>query len=264
MLPDFGWSELLVIAIVLIVIVGPKDLPKMLRTFGKTTSSLRKMAGDFRRQFDDALKEAELDDVRQIANDLKGLDPRRQIKDTLSPLGKVGQDISGELKKAASEIKKSDKPNSDKSEAGKTKTDTTKPAVTADSTKAVGATSELADDLKPAAKAGTTGKTTKKPATQSKPTAKSASTRKTAAAKAPASKSASPSNAASTKTAAGTSAAKPKTSAARPKAAASNKSAASKTSAVASKSRTSTGQTKPAAKPRAATKTTKTAAKDQS
>ena len=103
MLPDFGWSELLVIAIVLIVIVGPKDLPKMLRTFGKTTSSLRKMAGEFRRQFDDALKEAELDDVRQIANDLKGLDPRRQIKDTLSPLGKVGQDISGELKKAASE-----------------------------------------------------------------------------------------------------------------------------------------------------------------
>jgi sec-independent protein translocase protein TatB len=69
-----------------------------LRTFGKTTSSLRKMAGDFRRQFDEALKEAELDDVREIANDLKGLDPRSQIKDALNPLGKIGEDISAELK----------------------------------------------------------------------------------------------------------------------------------------------------------------------
>lgn len=244
MLPDFGWSELLVIAIVLIVIVGPKDLPKMLRTFGKTTSSLRKMAGDFRRQFDDALKEAELDDVRQIASDLKGLDPRRQIKDTLSPLGKVGQDISSELKKAASDIEKSDKPKSDKAETEKAKTDTTKPSVTADSAKAIEAASSWADDLKPAAKSKATGKTTRKPAAKpkaaTKPAAKSASTTKNAAAKAPTSKTAS------------TRAAATKTAAAKPK------------STAATKSRTSTGQTKAAAKPKAATKTTKTAAKDQS
>ena len=245
MLPDFGWSELLVIAIVLIVIVGPKDLPKMLRTFGKTTSSLRKMAGDFRRQFDDALKEAELDDVRQIASDLKGLDPRRQIKDTLNPLGKVGQDISGELKKAASDIEKSDKPKSDKSDAGKAKSDTTKPSVTADSAKAIEAASSWADDLKPAAKPKATGKTTRKPAaakpkTASKPAAKAASVRKTAAAKAAATKAAST------------------------KAPASRTAAAKSKSTAAPKSRTSTAQTKAAAKPKAATKTTKTAAKDQS
>lgn len=107
---DLGWSELLVVAVVLIVVVGPKDLPKMLRTFGKTTASLRKMAGDFRRQLDDALKESELDDVRKIAGDLKGLDPRQQIRESLSPLGKVGQDINKELRKAASEIEKKDKP----------------------------------------------------------------------------------------------------------------------------------------------------------
>ena len=110
MLPDFGWSELLVIAIVLIVVVGPKDLPKMLRSFGKTTSNLRKMAGDFRRQLDDALKEAELGDVTQVAKDLKGLDPRSQIRESLSPLGKIGQDINKELKKAASEAEKSATP----------------------------------------------------------------------------------------------------------------------------------------------------------
>jgi sec-independent protein translocase protein TatB len=47
---DVGWSEMLVIAVVLIVVVGPKDLPRMLRQFGRTTSKLRAMAGDFRRQ----------------------------------------------------------------------------------------------------------------------------------------------------------------------------------------------------------------------
>ena len=51
---EVGWTEMLVIAIVLIVVVGPKDLPRMLRTFGKTTAKLRAMAGDFRKQFDEA------------------------------------------------------------------------------------------------------------------------------------------------------------------------------------------------------------------
>ena len=111
-MPDFGWTELLVIAIVLIVVVGPKDLPKMLRAFGKTTSNLRKMAGDFRKQFDDALKEAELDDVRNIARDLKGLDPRNEIKETLRPLGKIGEDLNADLKKAAADVEKTDKPKS--------------------------------------------------------------------------------------------------------------------------------------------------------
>ncbi|MEZ5872131.1 MAG: Sec-independent protein translocase protein TatB [Nitratireductor sp.] len=65
---DVGWTELVVIAMVAILVVGPKDLPGMLRTFGKTVSQLRRMAGDFQKQFDDALKEAELDDVKKIAS----------------------------------------------------------------------------------------------------------------------------------------------------------------------------------------------------
>ena len=61
---DIGWTEMLVIAVVMIVVVGPKDLPRMLRTFGKTTAKLRAMAGDFQKQFNEALKEAELGDVK--------------------------------------------------------------------------------------------------------------------------------------------------------------------------------------------------------
>lgn len=104
MLPEFGWTELLLIAIVLIVVVGPKDLPRVVRGFSKSLGSMRKMAGDFRKQFDDALSEAELDDLKTIAKDVKGMDPRNQIKDALNPLGEIGKDINDELKGVAKSI----------------------------------------------------------------------------------------------------------------------------------------------------------------
>ncbi|QPC87562.1 twin-arginine translocase subunit TatB [Mesorhizobium sp. NBSH29] len=90
---DIGWTEMLVIAIVMIVVVGPKDLPRMLRTFGKTTAKLRGMAGDFQKQFNDALKEAELDELKQSVDDLRGLDPRNQIKKHLNPFEKAAADV---------------------------------------------------------------------------------------------------------------------------------------------------------------------------
>ncbi len=62
---DVGWSELMVVAVVAVLVVGPKDLPKMLRAFGKTVGNMRRMAGDFQRQFDNAIREAELDEVRK-------------------------------------------------------------------------------------------------------------------------------------------------------------------------------------------------------
>ena len=62
----------MVVACVAILVVGPKDLPAMLRTFGKTVGGLRRMAGDFQRQFNDALKEAEqeagLDEVKKATS----------------------------------------------------------------------------------------------------------------------------------------------------------------------------------------------------
>ena len=90
---DIGWTEMLVIAVVMIVVVGPKDLPKMLRTFGKTTAKLRSMAGDFQKQFNEALKEAELDDVKKSVDSLKGLNPAAEIKKQLNPFEKAASDV---------------------------------------------------------------------------------------------------------------------------------------------------------------------------
>lgn len=97
---DIGWAEMLVISIVLIVVVGPKDLPKMLRAFGKTTAKVRGMAGEFRKQFDDAMKEAELEDLKSIADDARKLNPAGGLKKALSPMEKAAQDVRSGLDKA--------------------------------------------------------------------------------------------------------------------------------------------------------------------
>ena len=94
---DIGWTEMLVIAVVMIVVVGPKDLPRMLRTFGRTTAKLRSMAGDFQKQFNEALREAELEDVKKSVDELKNLNPASQIKKQLNPFEKAAQDIRAGL-----------------------------------------------------------------------------------------------------------------------------------------------------------------------
>jgi sec-independent protein translocase protein TatB len=68
---DIGWSELLVIAVVAIVVVGPKELPKLMRSFGFYAGKLRRAAADFRRQFDDAMREAELEEVKQAIESVR-------------------------------------------------------------------------------------------------------------------------------------------------------------------------------------------------
>ena len=77
---------MLVVAIIAIVFVGPKELPGMLRTFGRIIKKVRGMAGEFQTQFNDALEEAELDGLKDSINDVKSLDPTKAIKDKLNPL----------------------------------------------------------------------------------------------------------------------------------------------------------------------------------
>lgn len=98
---DIGWTELVVIAIVLIVVVGPKDLPPMLRAFGRMTSKMRGMASDFRQQFDEALREADLDEVRKTISDAQSLNPANALRDAINPLRQMGNDIKADLQKAA-------------------------------------------------------------------------------------------------------------------------------------------------------------------
>jgi sec-independent protein translocase protein TatB len=97
---DVGWTEILVIAIVLILVVGPKDLPPMLRTFGRMVTKMRGMASDFRQQFGEALREADLDDVRKTIGDAQKLNPLNTIRDAVNPLRQVGDEIKSDLQKS--------------------------------------------------------------------------------------------------------------------------------------------------------------------
>ena len=74
-----GWTELLIIAIVAMVVVGPKDLPRLMRTFGHYAGKLRRMANEFKQQVDEAMREAELVEVRKAIEILR--DPSRTFVD---------------------------------------------------------------------------------------------------------------------------------------------------------------------------------------
>ncbi len=80
---DIGWSEMLVIGVVAVLVVGPRELPSMLRTFGKYAGQLRRMAGEFQSQFNDALKEAELDEVKRGIESVRSASPANQLRKEL-------------------------------------------------------------------------------------------------------------------------------------------------------------------------------------
>lgn len=71
MLPQFGFTEFLLIAIVALIVVGPKDLPLMMRKLGKFVGKARAMAREFQSAFDDIARQAELDELRKEITDLK-------------------------------------------------------------------------------------------------------------------------------------------------------------------------------------------------
>ena len=90
---DVGWSELVVIGVVSLVVIGPKELPGVIRNVGRAVAKLRTMAGDFRNQFDDAMREADLADVQKSFTEAKDVatnayqaatNPVSTIKDELS------------------------------------------------------------------------------------------------------------------------------------------------------------------------------------
>ncbi len=88
---DMSWGEVMVIGAVALIVIGPKDLPRALRTVGNMVGKIRRLAGEFQGQFNEAMREAELEDVkRQIqgVNDSvsslnTGFNPIQTIRDEL-------------------------------------------------------------------------------------------------------------------------------------------------------------------------------------
>ena len=91
MLPQFGFSELLFLVIVALIILGPKDLSLTMRKIGQFVARGRSMANEFRAAFDDIARQAELDDLRKEIEDLKR---DNAVTEAMDELKSVEKDIN--------------------------------------------------------------------------------------------------------------------------------------------------------------------------
>src|SRR5947208_12592101 len=91
---DIGWSELLLIGIVALIAIGPKELPGALRTLGQWMGKVRRMASEFQNQFHEAMREAELADLKKEVDEMA---TKAQSYAHFDPI----EDVRRDLEKAA-------------------------------------------------------------------------------------------------------------------------------------------------------------------
>ncbi|WP_448206515.1 Sec-independent protein translocase protein TatB [Azospirillum sp. sgz302134] len=84
---DIAWSELMVIAVVALVVIGPKDLPKAIFTLGKWVRKARVVAREFQGHIDDMMREAELDELRREALKVRDANLKSMVENTVDPKG---------------------------------------------------------------------------------------------------------------------------------------------------------------------------------
>lgn len=93
---DIAWSELGIIAVVALVVIGPKDLPKVLRSVGQWVAKARSMAREFQSGIDDMVRESELDELRKAAKSVTDFSVENEIKKTVDPDGSLEKTLTAE------------------------------------------------------------------------------------------------------------------------------------------------------------------------
>jgi sec-independent protein translocase protein TatB len=104
---DISWTEFLLIGVVALIVIGPKELPAVMRTMGQWARKIRVMAGDFQNQFHEAMREAEMADLKKqvddIAQDVKNYDPLKSARSEVEAIGKdLNTNLSADPNKDAS------------------------------------------------------------------------------------------------------------------------------------------------------------------
>ena len=89
---DISWTEFLLIGVVALIVIGPKELPAVMRSLGQWTRKIRSMAADFQNQFQEAMREAEMADLKKqvddMAQDIKSYDPLKDVRADVESIGK--------------------------------------------------------------------------------------------------------------------------------------------------------------------------------
>ena len=102
---DIGWGELLLIGVVALIFIGPKELPGTLRTLGQWMGKLRRMASEFQGQFQEAMREAELADLKKQVDDMTS---QAQSYANFDPVSEVRKELESTQQQIESAI--ADKP----------------------------------------------------------------------------------------------------------------------------------------------------------
>ena len=173
---DIGWTELAIIALIALLVIGPKDLPQAMRTISSWVKRIRGMAREFQSGVDDMIREAELDGIKEEFGAVAGTDLDAMVENTIDPDGTFADefDLGGDF---VPPDDTSPAPGA-KKKRSKAKTGTKRAAKTGAKTKRAAAAS-------PAGKSTAAKPRAKKPATKRAP-AKRAPAKRTVAKKAPA------------------------------------------------------------------------------
>lgn len=90
---DIGWQELFVVAVLAIIVVGPNDMPRAIRTVTAWLRKAKSMARDFQNGMEDIVREAELEDIRKEAEKAVDFNLEDEIKKTIDPTGEVTKEL---------------------------------------------------------------------------------------------------------------------------------------------------------------------------
>jgi sec-independent protein translocase protein TatB len=96
---DIGWSEMLIIGVVALVVIGPKELPGALKTFAFWMKQARKLAREFQSGVDDMIRTAELDEAKKAVEDVRR-NLNKEIETAVDPTGEMKQALSDQEIKA--------------------------------------------------------------------------------------------------------------------------------------------------------------------
>lgn len=99
-MPDIGWSEMALIALVALIVIGPKELPNAMRAATKWIRKARSLAREFQSGVDDMVREADLEDARKAIKDTENFDIKKTLGDTIDPTGEMLKDVN-EVEKTA-------------------------------------------------------------------------------------------------------------------------------------------------------------------
>src|SRR5205823_132684 len=92
---DLGWGKLVVIALIALVVIGPKELPAVLRTVGQWMTKIRRMAAEFQGQFQEAMREAEMAEMKKHVDEIS--DAAKGLTSQFDPLTTAQNEIKGAL-----------------------------------------------------------------------------------------------------------------------------------------------------------------------